>query len=87
MKTSIQKKPVWSTEQIRSIEVAIAVLNKHKSFAEEIRELIAREKEKGVHLELSREEIDAMMDVYIPSTEDLDYEEMRNHRLRDDERI
>lgn len=56
-------------------------------FAKEIRELIAREKAKGVRLELSREEIDAMMDVYIPSTEDLDYEEMRNPRLRDDERI
>ena len=56
------------------------------TFAEEIRELIAQEKAKG-NIELSREEIDAMMDVYIPSTEDLDYEEMRNPRLRDDERI
>jgi len=56
-------------------------------FAKEIRELIAREKAKGIRLELSREEIDAMMDVYIPSAEDLDYEEMRNPRLRDDERI
>lgn len=55
-------------------------------FAEEIRELIAQEKAKG-NIELSREEIDAMMDVYIPSIEDLDYEEMRNPRLRDDERI
>lgn len=37
--------------------------------------------------EFTPEEIDAMMDVYIPSAEDLDYEEMRNPRLRDDERI
>ena len=56
-------------------------------FAKEIRELIAREKAKGIKTELSREEIDAMMNVYIPSVEDLDYEEMRNPRLRDDERI
>ena len=57
------------------------------TFAEEIRELIAQEKAKGIKTELSREEIDAMMNVYIPSAEDLDYEEMRNPRLRDDERI
>lgn len=56
------------------------------TFAEEIRELIAREKAKG-NVELSREEIDAMMYVYIPSSEDRNYEEMRNPRLRDDERI
>lgn len=56
-------------------------------FAEEIRRLIAEEKKVGTNIELSREEIDAMMYVYIPSAEDLDYEEMRNPRLRDDERI
>jgi len=56
------------------------------TFAEEIRELIAREKAKG-NVELSREEIDAMMDVYIPSAKEKEYEEMRNPRLRDDERI
>lgn len=57
------------------------------TFAEEIRALIAQEKAKGIKIELSREEIDAMMYVYIPSAEDRDYEEMRNPRLRDDERI
>lgn len=57
------------------------------TFAEEIRALIAQEKAKGIKTELSREEIDAMMYVYIPSAEDLDYEEMRNPKLRDDERI
>lgn len=56
------------------------------TFAEEIRALIAQEKAKG-NVELSREEIDAMMYVYIPSSEDRDYEEMRNPKLRDDERI
>lgn len=57
------------------------------TFAEEIRELIAREKAKGIRIELSREEIDAMMGVYVPSPKEKEYEEMRNPRLRDDERI
>lgn len=55
------------------------------TFAEEIRRLVAREKAKGIRL--SKEEIDAMMDVYIPSPKEKEYEEMRNPRLRDDERI
>lgn len=33
MRTSIQKKPIWSTEQTRSVEAAITVLNKWKKFA------------------------------------------------------
>lgn len=57
------------------------------TFAEEVRELIDREKAKGIRIELSREEIDAMMDVYIPSSEEKECEEMRNPRLKDDERI
>lgn len=58
------------------------------TFAEEIRRLVAREKAKGIRIEeLSKEEIDAMMGVYIPSSEEKEYEEMRNPRLRDDERI
>ena len=56
-------------------------------FAEEIKKIIAREKAKGIKTELSREEIDAIINIYIPSAEDRDYEEMRNPRLRDDERI
>lgn len=57
-------------------------------FAQEIRRLLAEEKKKGIkEPEFTAEEIDAMMGVYIPSAEEKEYEEMRNPRLRDDERI
>ena len=57
-------KPVWSTEQTRSIEAAIAVLNKHKQFAWEcgwrqvpwqvVRNQIGRQvKQKGHWLEIA----------------------------------
>ena len=62
---------------------------KMTKFAEEIRKLLAEEKEKGIKKpeEYTRDEIDAIMGIYIPSKEELEYEEMRNPRLRDDERI
>lgn len=56
-------------------------------FAEEIKKLLAEEKKKGIkEPEYTWEEIANMMYDY-PSATDRDYEEMRNPRLRDDERI
>lgn len=63
MRTSVQEKPVWSTEQTRSIEAAIAVLNKHKQFAWEcgwrqiswqtVKANIRQVKQKGHWLEIA----------------------------------
>ena len=58
------------------------------TFAEEIKRLLEKEKKSGVkEPELTWEEIADMKGGYIPSEEEKEYEEMRNPRLRDDERI